>query len=133
MKRVRLLLALLLATSVFACGEGSKTCKEAVNHMGFGIFPKGAEGAPEGGELAIIKVGARMAIQECTKEGLSREQADCILAYEPFAKEGSMLTAMKTLSECPAIAKKRPSWLALPTPEQLSQMIAQERFRPRQL
>lgn len=55
-------------------------------------------------ERAVIDQIERQSITVCIDEGLSTEQLDCLLAMKS-------LEDFQTVTACPAIAAKHPSWL----------------------
>ena len=118
--RVGLLSMTLLALAVGGCkSELAKRCEAAARHMAAPIpVAKGDE--PGEGEQRIIDVVIKMSTDSCLKEGLSREQADCILSVHTMDQ-------LMALGECPAIAAKQPSWVRLPPTR--AQMEEIERLR----
>ena len=79
----------------------SAQCEAAVAHVG-----RILDGAAPA-EKAVGDSVVRVAVEACQREGLEADQAACILAV------GS-LDDWYRLRECPAIARRQPSWLVLP-------------------
>jgi hypothetical protein len=69
----------------------------------------GAKLAPM--EKSVMEDAARTSLETCRSEGLSKEQADCILAVKD-------VQGLVTLRSCPAIVAKKPRWLILPPTEE---------------
>jgi hypothetical protein len=100
--RTSLFVVALLAA---ACGGKKANCDVAVHHLMKLLAsdpPAGSE--PKADEQAVIDQVEAQSVVQCTKEGLSDEQRDCILAIKS-AKE------LAASSDCAAIKAKHPSWL----------------------
>jgi hypothetical protein len=100
----------LLALALSACGNKDDFCSQAVRRVTFELIPKDGTGQPSEDERRTMEAVVEMGIAQCRKEGLSKEQADCIMDVHTVDQ-------MLRLGDCPAIAAKRPSWLSLPPPE----------------
>jgi hypothetical protein len=97
----------LILLSILLLGCGSKSdgvCELAVAHV-FELTELGPPGSePKGEEARVIESVKSMALSRCKSEGLSRAQADCILAaHHPEWSD--------QLRACPAFAAKPPSWV----------------------
>jgi hypothetical protein len=124
----RLLMAGLFGLLGIGAGcSGKKTealCEKSVRHMlAVSQAPlAGVKVAPA--ERAIMEAAVQASLATCRSEGLSQEQADCILAV----KDVQGLAALRT---CPAIAAKKPRWLILPpTDEDLDALRKQFGKKP---
>ncbi len=91
-------------------------CARAVDHVIFNHVPDGAPGQPSEGERRIMEQVAAQSERTCRREGLSEEQAACIFAVNT---PDDMLCE---LPNCPAIAEERPSWLTIPSPEEMAEL-----------
>jgi hypothetical protein len=98
---------LLLSMLLVACGAKSDgICQQAVAHV-FELTVAGPPGSePKAEEARVIDSVKSLALSRCRSEGLSRAQADCILAAH--APEWS-----DQLRACAAFAAKPPSWITV--------------------
>lgn len=96
------------------CGDKADLCSQAVRHM---IDPSmgPADSKPSKEEQQIIDVVAKLTLDQCRKEGLSRAQADCILAAKTLDQRLHLI-------ECPAIKANKPTWLQIPDAEGLREL-----------
>jgi len=105
---MRSILAISLALA--ACSKPTN-CKLAVHkvldittHTG----PKDKGPSPPDPKEEEVIAGIEVAtVQACENEGLSDEQTACIMAMKSFED-------LKTISTCPAIKAKHPSWVIAP-------------------
>mgnify|MGYP003377052147 CR=1 FL=1 len=96
------------------CGDKADLCSQAVRHMiDPSMGPAGSKPGKE--EQQIIDVVVKITLDQCRKEGLSRGQADCILAAKT-------LDQRLRLIECPAIKASKPTWLQIPDAEGLREL-----------
>jgi hypothetical protein len=99
---------IVIAMAVLALGcSGKSRCERGV-HKVLEITtqaPKGSE--PKADEREVIDQIETMTIGACEKEGLDEAQLDCILKMQTQHD-------LETLSTCPAIAAKHPSWVLAP-------------------
>ncbi len=105
MKTMKTLLAVALLA---ACSGKPSNCELAVHHVMNTLAsntPAGSE--PKADEQAVIDQLGAQSVAQCTKEGLSDEQRDCILAIKGV---GDLTKA----SDCAAIKAAHPSWLLTP-------------------
>lgn len=113
--RLFCVLSFAVAALVFsACGSKEDLCTQAVRQMLVDErMPPGAKPGRE--EQEIIDLVVKQTVRECRKEGLSREQANCILAAKTFEQRMRLI-------ECPAIKAKKPTWLRVPEVPELREM-----------
>lgn len=100
------------------CGDKADLCSQAVRHMiDPSMGPAGSKpgSKPSKEEQQIIDFVLKLTLGQCRKEGLSRAQADCILAAKT-------LDQRLRLSECPAIKAHKPTWLQVPDAEGLREL-----------
>ena len=114
------LCALVMSVAIFVglagCGddESGTRCRRAVDHVVW--VASDGPGAPGPEEMQIIRTVRAMALATCQREGLSKAQADCILAAKTMDER-------LLVGRCPAIAERKPSWLQLPPPEAVDELI----------
>lgn len=102
------------ALGVVACGSKEDLCTQAVRQMLVDErMPPGAKPGPQ--EQQIIDLVVKQSVAECRKEGLSAEQANCILAAKNFEQRMRLI-------ECPAIKAKKPTWLRVPEVPELREI-----------
>jgi hypothetical protein len=97
----------LLGLVLAACGGKSDSlCQQAVGHV-FELTMVGPK--PKSDEARVIDMVKDAALSRCKSEGLSRAQADCILAahYPDWDDQ---------LRACPAFAAKPASWVTVRPP-----------------
>lgn len=103
---------LLLIGAGCAQKQAEARCEQSVGHM-FAVvqapLANGAQLAPM--EKAVMEAAVKTSMATCRSEGLSQEQADCILAVKD-------VPGLATLRSCPAIVAKKPRWLILPPTEE---------------
>ena len=97
----------LLQLTMLLVGCGAKSdgiCQQAVAHV-FELMVVGPPGSePKGEEARVIDSVKSLALSRCRSEGLSRAQADCILAaHHPEWSD--------QLRACAAFVAKPPSWI----------------------
>jgi hypothetical protein len=102
------LYVLLVTTMLTGCK--SSDCERAVHRITeiVSTAPKGSEPSPA--EQSAIDAIERTTVSQCTSEGLTPEQRDCILAANTYDD-------MVKLGNCPAIQAHKPSWLIVPAQE----------------
>lgn len=104
----------IVALALAACGSKGDLCSKVVAHMANG--PTGLpDSKPSAQEQEVIDLVVKQTVDQCRKEGLSQEQADCILAAKTM--QDRLL-----LIECPAIKAKKPEWLRVPDAEQVKEL-----------
>jgi hypothetical protein len=98
----------IAALALAGCGREDEAaprptaqCEAAVSHVGR-ILDGAAPGEKATGDAVV-----RLAVDACRREGLDADQAACILAVGSLAD-------WYQLRDCPAIARRQPSWLVLP-------------------
>lgn len=124
-KRGRAVLsASLLLLGLGGCkSELAKRCEAAARHA-VAPFPVPKGGERKEDEQRIIDLVIKTSIDSCLKEGLSQEQADCILNVHTMDQ-------LMALGECPAIVAKQPSWLRVaPTRAQMEELERELQARP---
>ena len=97
----------VLTMLLVGCGAKSDgICQQAVAHV-FELTVVGPPGSePKGEEARVIDFVKSLALSRCSSEGLSRAQADCILAaHHPEWSD--------QLRACTAFAAKPPSWVSV--------------------
>jgi hypothetical protein len=96
----------LLIASLAACSSKSP-CERAVHHV-LELTTHAVPGSePKPDEQKVIDGIEKMTVGSCEKEGLSDAQLACIEAVKTLAD-------LQTVTSCPAIAAKKPSWLIVP-------------------
>lgn len=115
---------MLLLAALSGCkSELAERCETAVRHMTNPVpLPEGSEPGAE--EQRLIDIVLKASINSCVKEGLSKEQADCILRVQTMDQ-------LMELGECPAIKAKKPGWLQLaPTRAQMDELQHEMQKQP---
>ena len=99
----------VLAVALLALGCSSKSrCERAVHKViELSVHSDPKSSTPKADEQAVIDQLETISIGTCEKEGLEQGQLDCILAMQTWHD-------LEALSNCPAIAAKRPSWVLAP-------------------
>jgi hypothetical protein len=101
------IVVIAVAVLVIGC-SGKSRCERGVHQvltLTTHSDPKGS--VPKADEQEVIDQIESMTISACEKEGLDQAQLDCILAMQTWRD-------LETLSKCPAIAAKRPTWVLAP-------------------
>ena len=102
------IVVIAVAVLVIGC-SGKSRCERGVHQvltLTTHPDPKGSS-VPGADEQAVIDQIESMTIGACEKEGLDQAQLDCILAMQTWRD-------LETLSKCPAIAARRPTWILAP-------------------
>ena len=103
-------------------------CAKTIDHMM--SVASGVSDTADGGRMSLAErafdgMVARASLATCRREGLSQQQADCILAASNFEQ-------FMAIGACPALREKKPSWLRLPpTPEAIAQLTERRPEGPR--
>ena len=103
--------SILAISLVLAACSNPSNCKRAVHkvldittHAGPNDKPASP---PDPKEQEVIDGIEVATVDACEKEGLSDEQTACIMAMKSFDD-------LKTISTCPAIKAKHPTWVIAP-------------------
>lgn len=103
-----------MVVALAGCGDKSDLCSKAVRQMLVDDrMPPGSKPGPQ--EQEIIDLVVKQTVAECRKEGLSAEQASCILAAKSIDQRMRLI-------ECPAIKANKPKWLKVPGAEELREL-----------